>query len=205
MSKVKIQQVEGFSKVEALETVNLSTKLDGANATQAWVKAGSPGIDSNAFAVFVSEQLQKRTKLVPGLGAYVVVEAGVKDSRERPYKVISVATEGARKYKTVHQIVEAEVTTKIVKEKSTNEEGVEEIKEVIKVVDYELVGLPVAEADTKGDALDKMKDLISENKTTYVVVNTKVEVSNQSVEAFGLYTPSVSAKMGTYIVFGIEA
>jgi hypothetical protein len=205
MSEIKIVEVKGFSKEEALSTVDFNTTLKGANATQAWIKAGSPETDSKAFKVFVAEQVKSKFNNAAGVGGYVVVEGGVADSRERPYKVISVATEGARKYKSVHQVIEADLTTKVVKEKVTSEDGVESTKEVTKVTGYTLIGQAVDSGDTKGEALELMKELIAENKKSYVVVNAKVEVSGQAIEAFGLYTPSVSAKVGTYIAFGIEA
>lgn len=205
MSEIKFVEVAGFTKEEALSTVEFNTSLQGANATQAWIKAGSPEVDSKAFKLFAAEQLKKKFKNSAGVGAYVVVEGGVADSRERPYKVISVATEGARKYKSVHQIVEAEIETKIVKENSVNEAGETVVKEVVKVVGHTVVGLPVAAFDTKGEALDAIKDLVSTTKTSYIVENVKVETTGQSVEAYALYTPSVSAKVGTYVAFGIEA
>ena len=49
MSEIKFVEVAGFTKEEALSTVEFNTSLQGANATQAWIKAGSPEVDSKAF------------------------------------------------------------------------------------------------------------------------------------------------------------
>ena len=203
MSEIKIVETVGFNKEEALSTVAFNAAYK--NATQKWIKSGSPEVDSKAFKVFAAEYLKSATKDTAGLGAHIVVEAGVADSRERPYKVISKPTEGARKYKSVHSVVPAELTTKIVKETSVNEAGEEVVKEVVKVTSYTVEGPAIASLDTKGDAIDAMKDAIAETKQSYVIINNKVEITGQDVEAFGIYTPSASTKLGTYIAFGIEA
>jgi len=206
MSQIKFVEVSGFTKEEALSTVEFNTSMTGANATQAWVKAGSPEVDSKAFKAFAAAQLEKKFKNSAGIGAYVVLEGGVADSRERPYKVISVPViEGGRKYKTVHQIIEADVKTKTVKEEVVNAEGDTVVKDVIKAVSHVEIGLPVASYDTKGEAQEAAKELTAVTKATYIVKNVKVETTGQEVEAYVLYTPSVSAKVGTYIAFGIEA
>ena len=204
---VKIKEVTGFTKAEALATEKIGfdvTTLAGSNATQAWIKAGKPAVGTNNFKVFASEQLKKKTKYKEGLGAYVIIEAGVADTRERPYKVISVVTEGARKFKRVHQIVEAQLATKSVKVKSVDAETNEEvIKEELQAEIVEL-GAVVATADKKSEALDVMKEWITAEKRDYVTIIAKEVVEGHAIAAYGVYTPSVSAKEGTYVAFGVE-
>ena len=48
-----------------------------------------------------------------------------------------------------------------------------------------------------------MKEWITETKRDYVVNVSKVTDHNP-IAAYGLYTPSTSAKEGTYIAFGVE-
>jgi|ERR1035437_1420372 hypothetical protein len=206
MNQVKIKEAVGFTKVEALATEKIGfdvLTLSGSNATQAWIKAGKPANGTNGFKVFASEQLKKKTKFKEGLGAYVIVEAGVADTRERPYKVIPVITDGARKFKRTHQIIEAELATKLVKENVTDENGVVTVKEVL-VAEIISLGAVVATADKKSEALDEMKDWISAEKRDYVVVIAKEVVEGKAIAAYGVYTPSISAKEGTYVAFGVE-
>ena len=47
-----------------------------------------------------------------------------------------------------------------------------------------------------------MRDLIYETEKNYVIQSIKIP--SNSIETFGVFTPSVSAKIGTYIAFGVE-
>jgi len=206
MNQVKIKEATGFTKVEALATEKIGfdvLTLSGSNATQAWIKAGKPANGTSAFKVFASEQLKKKTKFKEGLGAYVIVESGIADTRERPYKVISVITDGARKFKRTHQIVEAELATKLVKVNETDAEGIVTVKEVL-TAEIISLGSVVATADKKSEALDEMKDWISAEKRDYVTIIAKEVVEGSAIAAYGVYTPSISAKEGTYVAFGVE-
>jgi hypothetical protein len=205
---VKIAAVKGFTKEEALSSVNFDASFK--NATQAWVKAGKPTYGTSDFKVFATEYLKKATKGMAGAGAHVVIESGIADSRERPYKVITVSNEGTRKYSTVYQIVEAELKTKTKKVvklvKGKDEDGVEiEMEKEVNEVTAELValGTVVDTASKKGEAEAKMKEWISETKRDFIINVVKVTDHNPVV-SYGIYTPSTSAKEGTYIAFGVE-
>ena len=205
---LKIAAVKGFTKEEALSQVSFDASFK--NATQAWVKAGKPTYGTDNFKAFASEYLKKTTKGIAGVGAYVVLESGVADSRERPYKVISVSNEGTRKYSTVYQVVEAELKTKtkkVVKTvKAKDEDGVEiEIEKEVNEVEASVVslGTVVDTASKKGEAEAKMKEWITETKRSYVINVVKVTDHNP-IAAYGVYTPSTSAKEGTFIAFGVE-
>ena len=205
---VKIAPVKGVSKEEALSQVNFNAGFK--NATQAWVKAGKPTYGTNDFKVFATEYLKKATKGTPGVGAYVVIDAAVADTRERPYKVISVSNEGTRKYQTVYQIVEADLKTKTKKAtklvKVKDEEGnVTEVEKEVNEVVAEIValGTVVETASKKGEAEEKMKAWITNTKRDYVINLAKVTDHNP-IAAYGVYTPSTSTKEGTYIAFGVE-
>lgn len=197
---LKIAAVKGFTKEQALEQVNFNAGFK--NATQAWIKAGKPTYGTNDFKVFATEYLKKATKGTAGVGAHVVIESGIADSRERPYKVISVSNEGTRKYATVYQIVEAELKRKEVKVIKTDKEGVEkEVKEI--KAEVLALGSVVDTASKKGEAEEKMKEWITETKRDYVI-NVVKTTDHNPIASFGLYTPSTSAKEGTYIAFGVE-
>ena len=205
---VKIAAVKGFTKEEALEPLSFNASFK--NATQAWIKAGKPTYGTNDFKVFAAEYLKKSTKGSAGLGAHVVIESGVADSRERPYKVLSVSNEGTRKYKTVYQIVEAELATKTKKVEKTvkvkDEEGnVTEVEKEVNETTAEVksLGSVVDSCSKKGEAEDLMKQWITDTKRDYVVVVNKVTDHNP-IASYGVYTHSTSAKEGTYIAFGVE-
>lgn len=196
----KIVPVKGFTKEEALSQVGFNATFK--NATQAWVKAGKPTVGTDGFKTFAVEYLKKHTKGTPGVGSFVVLESGVADSRERPYKVLTVSNEGTRKYSTVYQIVEADLKKKSKKVMVADAEGVE--KEVTKIT-AEVVGLGVVvdTASKKGEAEAKMKEWITETKRDYIINVVKVTDHNP-IASYGIYTPSTSAKEGTYIAFGVE-
>ena len=66
------------------------------------------------------------------------------------------------------------------------------------------LGAVVAKADKKGKANDIMKEWITDTKHDYIVAIAEEVIEGQPIASFGKYTPSVSAKEGTYIAFGIE-
>lgn len=197
---MKIIPTKGFTKEEALKEVNFDASFK--NATQAWKSAGKPTVGTNDFKLFCFNYLKKQTKGIPGVGAYVVLEQGVADSREKPYKVITVSNEGTRKYSTVYQIVEADLKTKTKKVTKIDKDGNEkEVNEV--TAEVVSLGAVVDTASKKGEAEDKMKEWITETKRNYIVNVVKVTDHNP-IASFGIYTPSSSAKEGTFIAFGVE-
>ena len=195
---MKIVECKGFSKEVALdsEVLGFTTEIRGANATQAWIKAGKPTVGTPGFKAFAADQLKLKTKNTAGLGVYIVLEAGVEDNRERPYKVISVKTEGARKFKRVYQVTEAVIKETPAKK---NDDG-----EVVVPAKYEIseLGAVVGKAATKGAGNDLLKEWITDQKRDYVLTIAEEVVEGQPIASYGKYTPSVSAKEGTYIAFG---
>ncbi len=194
---VKVVECKGFTKEEALNKVETFTT--DFNATTAWNNAGKPTVGTPAFKSFCAEYLKKKTKANKGIGCYIVLESGVADSRNNPYKVISIPTTQARKFKRVYQIVEAEV--KVKEEKVLMEDGSETIK---LIPSLNSVGVVVGEADKKSEAEALMKEFISQNRRDYFINIINKCVEGEPIAAYGVYTPSVSAKQGTYIAFGIE-
>ena len=190
MSNVIYKEVSGYTKEVAFEGLKFNAGF--RNASTAWTNAGMPAIGSNAFKAFCEEYLKKITKSAAGLGAYIQITSAVKDTRKRPYKVIHIPTDGARKFKRVYQIVEAEFEVKETKDGA--------IKSKITSI-----GGVVGSAETSSKAERLMRDLISQNKKNYIVRVVHEDTSGQSVTSYGIYTPSVNAVEGNYMAFGIEA
>ena len=113
--------------------------------------------------------------------------------------MFSIPTTQARKFKRVYQILEAEIDVKT--KTITLEDGTEEVQQIPVL---KSVGVVVDEADKKSEAEDIMKNLIAENKRSYFINIINKCVEGEPVAAYGVYTPSASAKVGTYIAFGVE-
>lgn len=192
---MKIVEVQAYSKDKALKASNLDIEEKYLkNATQAWRKSGSP-VSQKELNRFMEEYF-KKTK---GSSAYIVVSSATDDTRLRPYSVINEATTGKRKTKTTYQIKEATFNTK--NTTVTNEEG-----EKVEVTKVEVLSLGAVEekAEKKDVAVKKMKELIDANKKDYVIEIVKEVTEGQRYAAYGKYTPSSSAKMGTFIFFTRE-
>lgn len=227
---MKSVQSQGYSKEKALEASGLNVELEMLkNATQAWKKAGSP-LKDKEMNKFMAGYLKDKK----AVGAYIVVDGSSDDTRLRPYSVINQVTDGKRKAKTTYQIKEAEIDVKYHTEKKItvdkdgnekevefqtpyiketitieveNEEGVKETKtkEIdVPQVKITAVGAVVAKADKKDLALKAMKELIEANKRDYVIEICKEIVEGQKYAGYGIYTPSKSAKQGTFVFFVAE-
>lgn len=168
-------EVKGFTKQEALAEAPFQVIKD---ATQAWKLAGKPVTDKTLNA-FCGEYLQKHTKFAAGIGCSITFEAGQADTRERPYTMNDVKNEkGKRKYKTGYQAVNP----------ATGE---------VLFVNFE----------SKKAAQDQAKELYTKKGYKGNIVCKYIhEVVEGEPLAFTVdYTPSKSAKEGTYIAFGVEA
>ena len=106
------------------------------------------------------------------------MESAIADSRERPYGIHDKKNEsGARKYKTTYQLID----------KTT--------------------GVVVAEtSETKAKAKEIAKDLYVNKgfKGNLVCTYTKQVVNGEPIAFEVEYTPSKSARVGSYLVFGVE-
>ena len=181
MGKLKIVKAKGFTKEQAIQDSGLGEVLDVKfDATQAWKKEGTPDAASTYFKAFAEEYIAKKIKNIEGVGFTVTVEAGVQDSRERPYKVINHPTDSARKYTTYYEgLIDG------------NSEGT--------------TGTIVFKADDKASAEKKAKEYMTEHRHSRIVVRlVKLVTEGKPVALVVEYAPSAGATEGTYIVFGIE-
>lgn len=178
MNNFKIVETKAFTKAEALNQVVENNGIQVIkDATQAWKNAGKPVTDKE-LRKFCAEYLQKETKFAAGIGCAITVESGVADSRERPYTVTDIKNEqGKRKYKTAIQGIDCATGEILFTCFGTKTEAKEMAKDLYKKNDF------------KGDILANYVKVVEFGETGAFEVT---------------YTPSKSAKQGTYLVFGVE-
>lgn len=152
---------------------------DATQAYKNWKKNHEGGITEKDIKEFCLDYLAKHTKNVKNAGCMITIEAGAADTRERPYKVNDVKNEkGKRKYKTTYQLID---------KKS---------------------GSVIAEtSETKAKAKEIAKSLYTDKgyKGDIVCTYTKQVLEGEPIAFEVEYTPSKSAKKGTYLCFGIVA
>lgn len=178
MIGIKRLEVLGTTKEEALAKAPFFIQGDATQAYRNWKKTMVNGITDSDVKQFMSDYLAKKSKYAPGVGFSITKEAAVADTRERPYAIEDIKNEqGARKYKTVYRWID------------------------------DKTNVTVVEVDTtKADAKNAIKREYTENGYTgnaHLVMDKKC-VEGQAIVAKARYTPSKSAKTGTYLVFGIE-
>lgn len=189
MAKLFMTNVEGFTKEQAMNEIELEIKH---NATAAWRAAGEPTFGTEKFKAFAESFCDKK-KMSTGAGAYIQKVAPVADSRTKPYKIVNFKKEGKTKWETVYNVCEAEL--------NLDKEG--------KFKSIESIGVSVNnEASTKAEAEEIMRNLIAANKRSYVVRKTKEVVEdenskNNEILCVGVYTPSISTRQGEFYVFGL--
>lgn len=178
MSELKLVTANAYTKEEALVKISADTKVNVKfDATQAWKNAGSPtGAELEEFA---KTHLNNKIKGVSGVDFSITVEAGVADTRERPYSVTKNIVEGISKwYSSYEGFVGGD--------------------------DTGIGGTKVFIARSKDEAEKLAKEYTTQNKVTVKVLRSK-EVVGNAVALVSEYTPSLGTKLGTYIVFGYEA
>lgn len=174
----KSLEVTGATKEEALAKAPFTIMGDATQAFKLWKKQQTKAITEADKKQFMLDYLSKKSKTVEGVGFSITIEAAVPDSRQRPYTITDTKNKkGARKYKTTYLLVD----------KDTNE--------VLAQTD-----------ETKAKAKEIARSLYTEKgyKGTIVCTYTKQVVDGEPVAFEVAYTPSTSAKIGTYLVFGVE-
>ena len=151
---------------------------DATQAYKLWKKKQVNGVTESDKKQFMLDYLAKKSKNVAGVGFSITLESAIADSRERPYGIHDKKNEsGARKYKTTYQLID--MTT----------------------------GVVVAEtSETKAKAKEIAKDLYVNKgfKGNLVCTFTKQVVNGEPIAFEVEYTPSKSARVGSYLVFGVE-
>jgi len=207
MGKLQIIECRGFTKDEAFANLNFdpnSPVVPGTNATQAWNKAGKPIPGTLDFKRFVTQQLEEKTKNAPGYGIHIVLDSPIRDVRKRPYTIINNKATSTREWTFQYWIREDKLDVNWIEEPKYDEydgeiDGTEE-KLSINVIEP---GLIVEKCDSKAEAFDKVKILTSATHKSYSILAVKVP-NIAPVAAYCIYTPSASAKEGTFIACGIN-
>lgn len=180
-------EVTGATKLEALKKVadHFALNVDGnvkGDATQAYKLAKKKAQESGKAwtasddSAFFNDYLTKK-KAIAGEAYVITIDSAVADTRERPYKIIDVKNEkGKRKFKTFYTLIDKETGA------------------VLKEVDT-----------TKADAKNVAKQLIIDGFHGKMICKYTHQVVEGEPLAFEAeYAPSVNAKQGVYVVFGIE-
>lgn len=174
----KRMEVTGATKEEALEKAPFGIMGDATQAYRNARKTCKGAWTDAEMKQFMLDYLAKKSKNLAGAGFSITVESAVADTRERPYKIEDVKNEkGARKYKTIYQIVDKATGAVIVQTDETKAKA----KELAKAL--------YTEKGFKGDLICRY---------------TKQVVDGEPIAFTAEYTPSKSSRIGTYIVFGIE-
>ena len=173
MKKLMINAVSSKEAKEMAAEQGLTVVHD---STLSWKKAGSPAVGTQEFYDFAIDNL-KANKLTDakGVGVVITLDAGVADTRERPYKYNNVIFDGTRRY----------VTTFEVRRKDN--------------------GALVGSAFKKRDAEKLAKKAMVDVKADMYCTVVKTEKNGNSLAFTLDYVPSVNAKTGTYVVFGNES
>lgn len=167
-------EINAFSLDEAKQKAAEMGLTVVRNVTPSWKKAGEPVYGTNGFKSFMVDALDKnRLTNSTGVGLIVATENGTADNRQRPWTFTNNVKEGSRATKRFFEI-------------RTKEDGV-------------LVG----RYETKGDAARAAKAaMVDVKKDMYCDIVYRVIDPDMAVAFTVDYTPSVKAKMGTYVVFG---
>ena len=91
-------EVSAETKEAAVAQVEKENFHINGDATQAWKKFHEKNakVTSNDEKEFKLEYLKKKTKNAPGSGFIVTLSSAVVSTRERPWKVVDIKTEGKR-------------------------------------------------------------------------------------------------------------
>ena len=174
----KRMEVNGATKEEELAKAPFDIMGDATQAYKIWRKKQVNGVTDADKKEFMLEYLAKKSKNCAGVGFSITIESAVADTRERPYKIEDVKNDkGARKYKTIYQIID----------KAT--------------------GAVIAQTDeTKAKAKEIAKALYTDKgfKGDLICTYTKQVVDGEPTAFTATYTPSKSSRVGSYLVFGIE-
>lgn len=201
---VKRLEVVGATKEEAFANAPFGIKDNATQAFKNWKEKQHGAITSADEKNWMVEYLKKKTKGIPGVGCYIVLESAVPDKRKRPYEIISIKNEqGARKTGKVYQLIDDDTHQVLAQ---TDAKEVPQVdKEGNKILDKDgNVRMKVS-----SETITKAKELgrkLYENgyKGNLTGIVTKQVIAGQQ-EVFKMrYTPSAKTKAGRYLIFGVE-
>lgn len=170
------KEFEVYSYQEAVEAAEAEGFKVVRNKTASWKSAGSP-ISDKDLKKFAEDQIAKEKLTgLAGAGFLVVVAAGSKDTRERPYTYENVVTDGRM----------ATVRT----------------YEVRRVDNGKLVVSVAGEGATKDAAIKAAKEAMLEEKADMDIEVVYRVKDGKNVVGHLKYAPSINAETGRYIFIG---
>ena len=175
MSNVIFRKFEviGVTKDEAkAQAAPMNLMVDATQAYNKWAKENATSEDN--VKDWMKDYLRKKKFDKPGLGAFIVTQAGVSDTRERPYKIETV------KYDTKTHTAEHFY---VLRDEDGNEVGREK---------------------TKKAAEEAIRKFITENKKNVNGYHEWAPKEKNSLVLKGRYTPSKGAQPYKLLVFGYE-
>lgn len=175
--KVEVVADNREAAVAQVEETLFHVSGDATQAFKNWKSKQTKGITDRDITEFMLAYLEKKGKSCPGAGYMITMESAVADTRERPYKIEDVKSEGKRKFKTFYKWMDTETKTTVCQVDTNKADAKNALKELYKSGAY------------KGDA-----DLIK----------TKEVIEGQAVVATAKFTPSKNTKKGTWLAFGIQ-
>ena len=181
----KVAEVNGASKQEALEQAPFEIVCDVTRRYSAWRDTLDHPVSTNERNRWMLDFLEKETKLEPGKGFVITLDAAVVDKKTHPYKVNNVInTKGKRKYVTSYMLVD-DVNGQLL---ATVEDS-------------------HGKAATKALAIQTAKSLYTEHGLTHSITCYYIQkcVAGESIAFKMDYSPSKNTRSGVYLVFGIEA
>lgn len=172
------REFEVYSYEEAVAAAEAAGLKVARNKTASWKNAGSP-ISDKDLKNFCADQLAKEKLVdIPGVGFIVVVAAGSKDTRERPYTYENVITDGR---------METERTYEVRREDN-----------------HDLVVAIAGNGATKDAAIKAAKEAMCDYKTDMVIEVVYRVKDGKNVVGRLKYTPSVNTEKGRYLFLGNE-
>lgn len=230
---MKFIESQGYSKQKAFEATGLDAELDMfKNATIAWKKAGSP-LTGKALQNFMASYIKDKkvvgaylvvepssddTRVRPyevinetTIGkrktttVYQIKEAELNVKYVKGTKTVTDKETGEEKVVETLLPYHKETITVEKVNKETGETSTEEKEVDVPNVTVLSRGAVVGSASRKDKALKLMKELIEQNKKNYVIEIVKEVTDGQKFAAYGVYTPSKSAKLGKFVFFTNEA
>jgi len=163
----------GETKKAAIESANPMNLM--VDATQAWKKFNKENaITDNSMKEWMKDYLRKKKYDKPNMGAYIVLQSPVSDTRERPYKVekpeYEAKTHSPEKFY-------------VLRDATNNEVGREK---------------------TSTAALQTAKEFVTDYKEDVTINYEWVSKEKNSLYATVKYTPSKGSQPCKLLVFGYK-
>ena len=134
--KVELVAESKEAAIEMMEEQYFHCQGDATQAYHNWKEKQTSGITDRALKEFMLDYLNKKGKNCPGAGYIITLDSAVKDTRERPYKIDDVKSEGKRKFKSMYKWIDSATKTVICQVDTNKADAKNAIKELYKSGEY---------------------------------------------------------------------